>query len=291
MTRLRHTIYSPVPEESTPYTVNFNPGMHISTLLHLHHLTDEKLIAFTGSGGKTTLMYQISRALSAAGRRSICTTTTHIAIPGPEDCPRWMIMKNNYEECRNAWEAGHDPPYRLTLGWDLDETGTKLTGLPLDMIHRISAWKGLNTLLIEADGSRGKSLKGYRSGEPVLPREEHCTMVILGMDILGKPLDAIHVHRPEIVREHQSALEENLVVNARHLETMLFHPEGYLAKAGSGRKILVLNKIENPEQYSAALEFSHRISSHGIPVVFRGPLWGYEEGHYFAPHLPREKNS
>jgi probable selenium-dependent hydroxylase accessory protein YqeC len=264
--------------------------MNLSTLLNLHHLTDEKLVAFTGSGGKTTLMYQISRALSAAGRRSICTTTTRIAIPGPDESPRWMLLKDNYEECRSFWEDEHDSPHRLTLGWELDETGTKLTGLPLDMVHRISAWKGLDTLLIEADGSRGKSLKGYRSGEPVLPREEHCTMVILGMDVLGKPIDAVHMHRPEIVKEHMAVPPGDMTVNARHLETMLFHPEGYLAKAGSGRRILVLNKIENQEHYRSALELSHRVSSHGIPVVFRGPLWGYEEGRYFALHLPREKN-
>jgi len=264
--------------------------MNIHTLIEQHQLKDEKVIAFTGSGGKTTLMYQLSNALAEECRRSITTTTTRIFVPKPDESPCWMLLKDRYEECRRAWETRGSHDLRLTLGWDQDETGTKLTGIPLDVLSRISAWNGLDHLLIEADGSRRKSLKGYLPHEPVLPRGEYLTVVLLGMDILGEQLDDIHVHRPGVVRECLSAPPGDMAVKARHLETMLVHPDGYLAKAGAGRKILVLNRIENEEQHSAALELSGRVSCRGIPVVFRGPLWGYEEERYFALHAPPGEN-
>ena len=45
-----------------------------------------ELVAFTGGGGKTSLVFALARELAAAGRRVVATTTTRIA----QRPPVWM---------------------------------------------------------------------------------------------------------------------------------------------------------------------------------------------------------
>ena len=54
----------------------------ISLIEALHLDFSSKLqIAFVGSGGKTTLLYQLAREFSHLGKRVAVTTTTHMEFP------------------------------------------------------------------------------------------------------------------------------------------------------------------------------------------------------------------
>jgi probable selenium-dependent hydroxylase accessory protein YqeC len=247
--------------------------MNLSPSLELLNLSGERVLSFTGSGGKTSLMYQLSRELSLAGKRTITTTTTHIALPSKKESPLWMLLKDNQDACRTYWEKRPEAGLQLTLGWERAPGGGKLKGLPPEIIPSLCCWKALDTLLIEADGSRGKSLKGYKEHEPVLPPGECCTIIVIGMDIVNTPLGPGTVHRPEILEQMLSVARDELI-RVEHLVTLLLHRQGYLARAGRGKKILIFNKIKTEEQYESAKNLYGRISDQGTGVFFRGPRFG-----------------
>ena len=52
----------------------------------MNHLLDYPDIWLIGGGGKTTLMFKLAAAWASAGERAVCTTTTKIWVPTPDQC-------------------------------------------------------------------------------------------------------------------------------------------------------------------------------------------------------------
>ena len=73
----------------------------------------------------------------------------------------------------------------------------KIVGLPPATVDRLWA-KGLaDYVLVEADGSRGLPLKAFASYEPEVPDASSIIVVVAGLDAVGRPLTAEHVHRAD----------------------------------------------------------------------------------------------
>jgi len=157
----------------------------LSTLTELLALEKRERIALTGSGGKSTLMYQMAGELASQARRVITTTTTKIFIPSGEESPPWVLIEKDMTAFKNLWENSMKVN-NLTIGWNT--LGKKLEGIPVKVLEEIARWETVDIMLIEADGGRGKSLKGYTSYEPVIPEFVNKTIVVIGLDMLGKVL-------------------------------------------------------------------------------------------------------
>jgi len=117
----------------------------------------------------------------------------------------------------------------------------------------------VDALLIEADGSRGKSLKGYTEHEPVL-RERDRVIISVGLDVLDKPLCDDTVHRSHIVSALLS-LREGDLIRPSHVADLILQRKGYLARAGAAEKTVVLGRISEDWQHEGAEEISRRIAS------------------------------
>jgi len=77
--------------------------------------------------------------------------------------------------------------------------GGKLLGIPEFWFSALRAAFPACTILVEADGAMGRWLKGHHVHEPVIPRETTLVVVVMGLGVIGKPLDSQYVHRPEVV--------------------------------------------------------------------------------------------
>lgn len=77
--------------------------LRLQHLLQIHP-TQDRVIAFVGGGGKTTLIYELARELESVGKRVIVTTTTHMMRP------------------KNEWELLH------TVGMPCEEESEKIRG-------------------------------------------------------------------------------------------------------------------------------------------------------------------
>lgn len=236
----------------------------------------KETVNITGSGGKTTLMFQLAKELSGEGKRVVTSTTTKIFIPdrtGLHDC---MFLKFGMEDFLHYVNEKKDSGFHITVGWEPDKTGNKILGVSKSILEEIAGRNIIDYLINEADGSKGKPLKGYIGKEPVKIGRSSKTLVIVGLGVIGKPLCDRNVHRSHIVSEllkkdHGHQIEANDVAD------LLLHEKGYLT--GSDNEIMILNGIENKKQLESALLIKKRILSvhKGKKIVFRGPVFGIDE--------------
>jgi probable selenium-dependent hydroxylase accessory protein YqeC len=56
----------------------------------------------------------------------------------------------------------------------------------------------VDVVLVEADGSRRRPIKGTADHEPALPDAATLVVAVANVHALGTPVDEEHVHRPEV---------------------------------------------------------------------------------------------
>jgi probable selenium-dependent hydroxylase accessory protein YqeC len=96
-------------------------------------------------------------------------------------------------------------------------------------------------ILIEGDGSKGKSIKGYADYEPVIPEWTDFIVTVVGMDIIGKKFSPDNVHRFEILKKILKK-EEHSVITSDDVTNAI--KKCYMAKLPPNKSnFLVLNKV------------------------------------------------
>ena len=103
----------------------------------------------------------------------------------------------------------------------------------------------MDAVVIEADGSRRLPFKAPAAHEPVIPTSTTIVVPVVGLDVVGRPLTAEHVHRPERVAALTGA-EIGDPVTPAMIATVLAHPDGgSKAIPASARLVPFLNKAED----------------------------------------------
>ena len=94
--------------------------------------------------------------------------------------------------------------------------------------------------------------------EPVIPAETTLVLVLVGADVLGRPLDAEHVHRPERVSALTGA-PLGAPVTPAIVAGVLAHAEGGRKGVPAGARLVVLiNKVETLADPAPARETAER---------------------------------
>ena len=100
-------------------------------------------------------------------------------------------------------------------------------------------------ILVEADGARGLPVKAPAGHEPVVPSRSDAVIGVVGLDCLGRPLHADHVHRPvEFARV--TGLAPGAPITAEAIVRLARAPEGlFKGVAAAARRIVLLNKADS----------------------------------------------
>jgi len=227
-----------------------------------------EIISITGSGGKTTLLYLLAGELAHLGFKAILTTTTHLKKPDAEDLP--LIIDENEESLlRRVRETLKEFPCVLAARSCSPEG--KLDGFGGDFIGKLLNLAETDVVLVEADGARMKSLKGYAPHEPVIPSATTQILVVVGLDCVGRPLSEECVHRSALAAE-AFGIREGEIITPESLVHLITGSGGYLDRAQPGRVTMILNKVDGSPELQWALEVSHGIApdSRVSQVVLRG---------------------
>jgi molybdenum cofactor cytidylyltransferase len=116
------------------------------------------------------------------------------------------------------------------------------------LVDEIAA-KTLATVVVEADGSRGKPFKAPDTHEPVIPLSASLVVVVVGADAIGQPIGAI-CHRPERVTALTGA-ELHDLVSVDHIVAVASHPVGGRKNVPEGARLaLAITKV-GPGQAAA----------------------------------------
>ena len=203
-------------------------------------------VAFVGSGGKTTALFQLAREYTSP---VIVTATSRLEI--------FQTKQANFH-------------FRFdeTHGWN-ETMPTSISGITLFSGHKgMRSVAGLEEgplqevlsladiasapLLIEADGSRRHPLKAPDTHEPPIPQFVDTVVVVAGFSALGKPCTDSWVHRPEIYAR-LSGLQIGERISLTAIKNVLCHPLGGLKNIPNhARKVMLLNQVDTPELFEKA---------------------------------------
>lgn len=146
-----------------------------------------RCIAVVGGGGKTSLIFYLTRLLTEQGKKVIVAASTHMARDKERPFAGW---------------GDQEQLFRNLSVW-----GYSVVGVPEEGTGKITCpvradWETLrdrcDTLLVEADGARGLPLKAPADHEPVIPEPAELVIGVAGLDALDQPIPE-SCHRPERV--------------------------------------------------------------------------------------------
>ncbi len=172
-----------------------------------------------GAGGKTTLMYRLAAAWHARGETVICTTTTRIWPPTPEQCPEFRLGALPVV----VESLHHRPAPMVTFASGIKDG--KCLGFSAD--DTLSLSREAHHVVVEADGAAGCPVKAHAPHEPVVATHASCVVAVVGAWSVGAPLDAGHVHRPQLFAE-LARRPLGTTITARDIANVILHEDGWL---------------------------------------------------------------
>ena len=215
-------------------------------LIDTFKINNKDIITIIGAGGKTSLMFSAS-SLLRNDYKVLVTTTTHIYIPDNNLYDK-IIMLTDFENenYNNILQNNKNGVY--VIGSHI-VNNSKIKGLTFDMLDKITPY--FDVVIIEGDGSKEKSLKGWNDNEPVIYPKTTKTIGIVDISSIGIDINEENIHRVdkflEIINDYS-----NNKVNIEHLEKLILNEKG-LFKFSKGEKILFINKIEDINKRKNAL--------------------------------------
>jgi len=199
-------------------------------------------VAFIGAGGKTTALFQLARALRNREGLSpvIVTATSHLGA--------WQfgfadqhIMTGSPAALE---ELEHGLRGILLVTGEMDGDRSKPVNPELlNWLHEFCGYHSL-PLLIEADGSRQKPLKGWREHEPAIPEFATHVVQVVGLTGLGKKLNEDNVHRPEIFSSLSGIPLETEITPDAIIRLLTDASGGLKNLPKQARRIVLLNQAE-----------------------------------------------
>ena len=104
-----------------------------------------------------------------------------------------------------------------------------------------------------------RPFKAPAAHEPVIPVETTLVVPVVGADVFGRPLDAEHVHRPELVSALSGA-PLGAPITPEIVAAVLAHPDGGRKNVPAGARVVVLiNKVETLPDRKPARDTAERL--------------------------------
>jgi len=250
-------------------------NLSLAQALRLHA---SPCIAFIGSGGKTTAMFQLARTLSTDEGTApvIVTATSHLGIWQRGLADQHMIADT--PDPIERLEHGLKGVILITGEIDGDRTKPINEHL-MDWLKQFCGYHSI-PLLIEADGSRGKPLKGWAEHEPPIPAFVDFVVQVVGLTGLGKSLSAENVHRAELFSK-LSGLGMGESITQDSLIRVLKHSESGLKNIpANARKAVLLNQADTHALQSAAQGMANALINTYDSVI----ISSLEQEKIFAVH-------
>ncbi len=212
-------------------------------LIELFGLRSRELVAFTGGGGKTTLLLELSRQLANRGDGVVVTTTTKLGLDQTDGVE--IVWSLDLFQVESALD-GAGTVFVLSEGDDY-----KVRGYEPELVDELFVDSSAGFVLVEADGSRGRPLKAPADHEPVIPAAATVVVVVMGVDAVGRTIFEA-AHRPGTAAA-LTGLGEQEPITPKAAAAILTHPQGGLKGIpAEARVVIALTKVAVGNRAAAA---------------------------------------
>ncbi len=252
----------------------YNPDMSL-TLARALRADESRCFAFVGSGGKTTAIFQLAKELKPL---VVITATSHLGSWQTTMADKHLVAVS--KDALKNLETELIGIVLITGEINSDRT-EPVNDEVLGLIHEYCLNHSI-PMLIEADGSRQKALKGWAGHEPPIPDFVDHVVTVAGLSGLGKPLSEGFIHRPELFSE-MSGTKVGDTIDSNSLTRVLLHDNSSLKNIPSrARRTVLLNQADKPDLQAGARAMSQALLSKYQSVV----ISSLEQGKVFAAHEP-----
>jgi molybdenum cofactor cytidylyltransferase len=208
------------------------------SLAHALRVDRGAVVSFVGGGGKTTAMFRLASELSSAGMRVVTTTTTHISDDQARIAPASIHPDDLDRLGDNLDRFGHC----LIIG-SPDGKG-RVGSISKEFVAGLHGRPDIDIIIVEADGSRSRPFKAPGEHEPVVPELTSILVPVVGLNVLGRPLNEDHVHRAAIISDLANAQPDS-PITSEMIACILSHPKGGAKDLPAGARLVpLLNKAD-----------------------------------------------
>jgi probable selenium-dependent hydroxylase accessory protein YqeC len=241
-------------------------------------LGSNEIIALTGGGGKTALLFALAKELQQKGSRVITTTTTKIFEPAQEQAPSLVIEADQRKAIASVKEGLLQNGHVIFAAQRFPEG--KIGGVDPQFIQKMAQELPVDHIIVEADGAKRLPLKAPGDQEPVIPPSATLVIPIVGIDAVGKPLNKDVAFRPERIAE-LTGTKRGDPITSQLIASLIVHPQGLCKGIPTGARIIAfINKVETTEGLTRAREVTREVLDKGDEIervvlgrlFFQGPI-------------------
>src|ERR671917_933159 len=190
--------------------------------------------AFVGSGGKSSAILAVAGELAEAEMTFLAVPTTKMLVSEAERLGSLVTAEDPEELRTKAERALSGGATGVVVGSGL-LSKNRVGGVEPAAIASLAQLA--DVVLVEADGSRRRPIKGTANHEPVLPEAATLVVATGNISAFGMPVDEEYVHRPEIFSK-LTGIGPGQSITARAFARAL--AEGSLAEIPDGARATVL---------------------------------------------------
>ncbi|MEG0069613.1 MAG: selenium cofactor biosynthesis protein YqeC [Cetobacterium sp.] len=219
-------------------------------MIELFDINKGDVVSITGAGGKTSLMFFLADSLSKKGTVLITTTTK---IFKPECIKKLNLIFISPEEI--DYISPQDSSIYIYCPNIIDN---KIQSASFEDVAKLE--KKFDYILIEADGSCGKPLKGWKENEPSIPTTSKKTIAVIDITALKTLKSESSIHRFNLYTQQFPQTSEIITKEdfINYIDSNLFFKNSY------GRNILFFNKIESLEFFEYFFDIANSIKNKDV---------------------------
>jgi probable selenium-dependent hydroxylase accessory protein YqeC len=156
------------------------------------------VVAFAGAGGKSAAILQVAQEITGAGMTVLTVPTTKMFLGEVERLGPLVTAEDPQELAAQVRAALSSDNPSVVAGRARISKG-RVDGVEPDVVEALAPLA--DVVLVEADGSRRRPIKGTAAHEPVVPTSATLVVAVGNVSALGSPVGEDHVHRPAIFSE------------------------------------------------------------------------------------------
>src|SRR5215213_127691 len=153
------------------------------------------VVAFVGAGGKSSAILTVADELAEAGMTFLAAPTTKMLISEAEKLGSLITSEDPGELRMRAQEVLSNGVPGLVVGSGL-LSKNRVGGVDPAAVPSLASL--VDVVLVEADGSRRRPIKGTADHEPALPDAATLVVAVGNIRAFGVPVAEENVHRPEL---------------------------------------------------------------------------------------------
>lgn len=197
------------------------------------NINKKDIIAITGAGGKTSLIFFLAKKLAQFGKVLI-TTTTKMYKPSSENYETLTIGEKTY--------LGEEKNISIIAKSEIDG---KITSLTYEEIENLK--DNFDYILIEADGAKEKLLKFWNDTEPCIPNFVTKVIGVINCEIFNQYFSESNVHRFNLAPKNLLEFS-NKKIDADFLSRYILSADYFKNIPSYVEKYLFFNGIDREEK-------------------------------------------